>query len=79
MRAFIAGGGRTLGEAVDHWYATRHRGPQEVDPQFELNRFGRAWRADHPGSTHTEMLAAWAEHSRCRWSHVEPDESDWLG
>lgn len=37
MRAFIAEGGRTLGEAVDHWYATRHRGPQEIDPQFELN------------------------------------------
>ena len=62
MRAFIAAGGRTLGDAVDHWYATRHRGPQEIEPQFELNRFGRAWRVAHPGSTHTEMLAAWADH-----------------
>ena len=62
MRTFIAEGGRTLGDAVDHWYAIRHRGPQEIEPQFELNRFGRAWRAAHPGSTHTLMLAAWAHH-----------------
>lgn len=62
MRTFIAVGGRTLGDAVDHWYVTRHRGQQEIEPQFELNRFGRVWRAAHPGSTHTEMLAAWAAH-----------------
>ena len=62
MRTFIADGGRTLGDAVDHWYATRQRRPQEIEPQFELNRFGRDWRAAHPGSTHTAMLAAWADH-----------------
>jgi hypothetical protein len=62
MRTFIASGGRTLGEAVDHWYATRHAGPQKIETQFELNRFNRAWRAAHPGSTHAEMLAAWAAH-----------------
>lgn len=62
MRAFIFTGGRTLGEAVDHWYATRNRGPQEIEPQFELNRFGRAWRAEHPGATHAAMLTAWAAH-----------------
>jgi hypothetical protein len=73
MRTFIADGGRTLGAAVDHWYDTRHRGPQEIEPQFELNRFGRDWRAAHPGSTHTDMLAAWAHHRALPVEERTPD------
>ena len=73
MRTFIAEGGRTLGDAVDHWYATRHRGPQEITPQFELNRFGRAWRAEHPGSTHAEMLTAWSSYRALPVEERSPD------
>lgn len=63
MREFIArGAGRTLGDAVDHWHATRNQPRGEIAPQFELNRFVRAWHEANPGGTHAEALAAWREH-----------------
>ena len=63
MRAFVAGGaGRTLGEAVAHWYATRDRPPSEIAPQFELNRFVRAWHEQHPHSSRAAALEAWRRH-----------------
>ena len=61
VRAVVAGG-CTLGEALAHWRATRDRPQGEIAAQFELNRFLRRWRADHPGGTHREALAAWAAH-----------------
>lgn len=56
------GAGRTLGDAADHWYATRDAPRPEISPQFELNRFTRAWRADNPDGTREELLAAWAQY-----------------
>jgi hypothetical protein len=46
MRDFIAGGaGRTLGDVVAHWHATRAGAaqPTRIGAQFELNAFLRAW------------------------------------
>ena len=63
MREFVReGGGRPLGEAVAHWYATRDRPRSEIGPQFELNRFVRAWFDHHPGGTHADAVAAWRVH-----------------
>jgi hypothetical protein len=65
MRSFIAdGAGRTLGDAVAHWEATRGAAAQQrpIGGQFELNAFLRRWRASHPGGTREESLAAWREH-----------------
>lgn len=63
MRSFIAtGAGRTLGDAVDHWYATRSAPRPEIGPQFELNRFTRTWHQDHPDGTRSELLVAWRAH-----------------
>lgn len=63
MRGFIAtGGGRTLGEAVAFWSASRSAPPPQIGPQFELNRFTHAWYQDHPGGTRAELLGAWRAH-----------------
>jgi hypothetical protein len=65
MRTFIArGAGRTLGDAVDHWHATRAEAavPRPIGPQFELNAFLRQWRLDHPGTTRQAALGAWQLH-----------------
>ncbi|WP_459645995.1 DUF6434 domain-containing protein [Kineococcus sp. NUM-3379] len=61
LREVIASG-CTLGEALAHRHATRDAEPAEIAPQFELNRFLRAWRGENPGRPHAEALAAWAEH-----------------
>lgn len=65
MRTFIADGqGRTLGEAVAHWHATRGVAgqPKPIGPQFELNAFLRRWRRDHPSGSRDDALAAWRHH-----------------
>ena len=63
MRRFVAdGAGRTLGEAVDHWAATRDAPTGEIGAQFELNRFLRRWRAAHPGAGRADAVRAWREY-----------------
>ncbi len=65
MRDFVgAGAGRTLGDAVAHWHATRAAAalPAPIAPQFELNAFLRRWRQTHPGTTRDQALAAWREY-----------------
>lgn len=62
MRSFIATGGVTLGQAVQHWHDTRGSVGLPIDPQFELNRFTRAWHAGNPGGSREELLAAWANY-----------------
>lgn len=65
MREFVAtGAGRTLGDAVAHWHATRTEAarPKPIAPQFELNTFLRRWRAARPGRTRDDALAAWREY-----------------
>lgn len=61
MREFIdaADGTTTLGDAVRHWMSTRNEPLTRIDPQFELNRFTRAWYASNPSGTSAELLAAW--------------------
>ena len=69
MREAVGAGGITLNELVALWHATRDREPSEIGPQFELNRFSRAWHIDHPNGRHAQMLADWEEHrSRPRGS-----------
>ncbi len=65
MRTFIANGdGRTLGEAVTHWHATRAAAaqPQPIGAQFELNAYLRRWRRDHPNGNRDDALTAWRHH-----------------
>lgn len=62
LRDAVNGGGITLQELIDLWDATRDRPMSSIAPQFELNRFARAWHAASPGGTHAQMLAAWAAH-----------------
>ncbi|GAA3767656.1 hypothetical protein GCM10022379_39260 [Micromonospora maritima] len=65
MRAFIRdGAGRTLGDAVSHWYDTRAEAARErpVAAQFEFNAFLRQWRRAHPQADRAAALAAWQEH-----------------
>jgi hypothetical protein len=60
MRDFVANGaGKTLGDAVDHWWASRDRDAPPIGPQFELNRFTREWWRANPGGTRDELRAAW--------------------
>jgi hypothetical protein len=62
MRDFIAdGAGRTLGDAVAHWHATRDQPPGPIGRQFEYNRFIRDWHAAHPGGAQA-AAAAWRAH-----------------
>ncbi|MFF4581389.1 DUF6434 domain-containing protein [Streptomyces sp. NPDC001389] len=65
MRVYVAeNAGRTLGEAVAHWHATRAAAaePREIGAQFEFNHLLRAWHADHPAGARGEALAAWRTH-----------------
>jgi len=63
MREFVEqGAGRTLGEAVAHWHATRGAPRREIAPQFELNRFLRAWHEANPGGSAADARAAWKAH-----------------
>lgn len=63
MRRFVAAGaGRTLGEALEHWQATRSAPGGEIGPQFELNRFLRDWQAARPDGRRADALVAWRVH-----------------
>ncbi len=59
MREVVTTGGVTLDEVVQHWYQTRDRRPSDIAPQFEYNRFTRAWREEHPHGDRVALLAAW--------------------
>jgi len=63
LRAFLReGAGRTLGEAADHYRATRDAPVGEIQPQFELNRFTRLWWEANPDGTREALLEAWREY-----------------
>jgi SAP domain-containing new25 len=54
------GAGLTLGQALDE--ATSKARPVSapvIAPQFEYNRFMRAYRAARPGVSHAHVVAAW--------------------
>ncbi|HPU12194.1 MAG TPA: DUF6434 domain-containing protein [Aeromicrobium sp.] len=61
MRAFFAesDGTLTMQDALDRWRATRGQGQRGIDPQFEYNRFTRAWHESHPDGNRDELMAAW--------------------
>ncbi len=60
MRDVVANGaGKTLGDALDHWWASRDRDEAPIGPQFELNRFTREWWRANPGGSRDELRAAW--------------------
>ncbi|QHC64487.1 hypothetical protein GSU69_18565 [Rathayibacter festucae] len=62
MCRHLAAGGGTLADAVAFWHASRSSEPRPIDPQFELNRFTRAWHAEHPDGDRSGLLAAWQEY-----------------
>lgn len=64
MREFFAqtNGTQTLQDAAEHWLATRGVSKDSIDPQFEYNRFTRAWYEEHPDGTRHELLAAWRDY-----------------
>ena len=63
MREFVrTGAGRTLGDGIEHWHASRSPEPSGIEPQFELNRFLRQWHLAHPAQSHRAALAAWQLH-----------------
>lgn len=64
MREFVgeSNGTRTLGDALEHWTATRNLAAREIGSQFELNRFTREWHAQNPGRDRGEALRAWQAH-----------------
>jgi Domain of unknown function (DUF6434) len=63
MRTFLASDRtKTLGEAVDHWYASRGSLKPETLPQLEFVRFTKAWHISNPNSSQVECRAAWKLH-----------------
>ena len=54
------GAGHTLGQVLDQASARPVRpGPSEIEPQFEYNRFVRAYRLARPGGSHQDLVTAW--------------------
>lgn len=63
MRSFLAENpGKTLGDAVEHWFATRGSAKPETLKSLELVRFTKAWHLAHPDGTAKECRAAWKVH-----------------
>lgn len=63
LREFLRkGGGRTLGEAADHYRETRDAGPSAIESQFELNRFTRLWWKANPNGMREDLKRAWSEY-----------------
>ncbi|HRL50096.1 MAG TPA: DUF6434 domain-containing protein [Propioniciclava sp.] len=64
MREFFArsDGSTTLGDALEHYRSTREPTERSIDPQFEYNRFTRAWYSQHPGGSRDALLVAWARY-----------------
>jgi hypothetical protein len=60
MRTFLASDHtKTLGEAVEHWHASRNAMKPDTLPQLELVRFMKAWHQANPTGTQMECRAAW--------------------
>lgn len=76
--------GKTLGDAVEAWKqlkgeAASARGPKNIAPQFEFNRYVRDFLADNPGRPRSEALACWkAKRSRRGSNAYERSDLRWL-
>lgn len=66
MRAFFSqtDGTQTMQDALDHYRATRSQDAKPIDPQFEYNRFTRAWHEANPAGHREDLLRDWAEYRR---------------
>jgi len=61
LRGLIHDGqGRSLGDVIDEWQNVPSE-TTDIAPQFEYNRFIRAFRAAHIGGTHQQAIKAWAK------------------
>lgn len=75
MREFFAHpGGRTLGDAVDLWQASRDQRP-EIAGQFEYNRFTREYWATHPDGTRQNLREEWKRYKELPASQRVPGAS----
>lgn len=62
MREFVRqGAGKTLGEGIAIWEASRRepKGSSKIAPQFEFNRHMRAYFKANPGKSHADAVNAW--------------------
>ncbi|MER8025628.1 DUF6434 domain-containing protein [Glutamicibacter protophormiae] len=66
MRAFFSqsDGTQTMQDALDHYRATRDQGAKPIDPQFEYNRFTRAWHEANPAGLREDLLGDWHKYRR---------------
>lgn len=75
MRQFLANSdGATLGDAIDHWHATRGT---ELPPQsksLEFNAFTKEWHRVHPDGSAADCRAAWG-----RYRSLPSDERPSIG
>lgn len=74
--------GKTLGDAVEEWKrqhdaVMRIKPKKEIAPQFEYNRYVRAFMADNPDRTRKEAVACWMVKKSRRGSR-EYDREDLL-
>ena len=76
--------GKTLGDAIDAWKRlkeeeARRTAPKEIAPQFEYNRYVRAFLADNPGRSRKEAVACWMEKKQRKGARVyHPDDLAFL-
>lgn len=59
MRAFLKGGGVTLGDAVRHWYETQGEPLPTQSKSLEFNAFTKAWHAVQVDGTAADCRQAW--------------------
>ena len=67
--------GKTLGDALLAWKRLKEEealriGPKEIAPQFEYNRYVRAFLADNPGRSRKEAVACWMEKKQRKGARV---------
>lgn len=64
MRAFFSrsDGTQTMQDALDHYRATRDQSPKPIDPQFEYNRFTRAWHEANTTGHREDLLRDWQKY-----------------
>lgn len=63
-RAFFSqtDGTQTLQNALDHYRATRNQETKSIDPQFEYNRFTRAWYEANPMGRREDLIRDWQKY-----------------
>ena len=67
--------GKTMGDALLAWKRlkdeqARRTGPKEIAPQFEYNRYIRAFMADNPDRSRSEAVECWMEKKQRKGARV---------